>query len=122
MVADPASRKSMGQVIGSLLPNYQGNRLLIGSAIQVASYYWEQTVGGKNGKKKNSFEYYVLFNKESFDVLTVGPFSGKSFEAVFEMSLDALLRAGSQISISPSTGGRGGWNITLGPLTNDGDE
>lgn len=122
MVADPASRKSMGQVIGSILPNYQGDRLLIGSAIQVASYYWEQTVGGKGGKKKASFEYYVLFNKESFDVLTIGPFSGKSFEAVFEMSLDALLRAGEQISISPSTGGRGGWNITLGPSTNDGDE
>ena len=70
----------------------------------------------------NGSEIDNLFNKESFDVLTIGPFSGKSFEEVFEMSLDALLRAGSQISISPSTGGRGGWNITLGPLTNDGDE
>ena len=110
MVIDNPEKSQMAGIIAAQLSEFQGNRLLIGSAIQVANYYLEQT-----GKGKESFEYYVLFNKHTFQILTIGPFTGKSYIEVFEMSLDSLASAGNQIAISPSTGGRGGWNITLGP-------
>ena len=117
MIVGESNRKAMSKILPSFIMNFRSqNRLIIGSAVQIANYYFEQA-----GKKDGSFEYYVLFNKVSMDVLTIGPFSGKSYVDVFYMCANALTSTAS-IGISPSTGGRGGWNITLGPPTDEDDE
>ena len=100
-----------------VVPGFDGGKsgkLLLGAAIQIADYYSEQA----DKPKGQSFDYYVLFNKASLDVLTIGPFTN-NFESNFNLALDRLMRVKDLISISPDTGGRSGWNISLGAVPED---
>ena len=77
----------------------------IAAAIQIVEYHKEE---GQQG-----FTYFTLFNKDNFNMLTLGPFTA-SYKENIERTINDMINSSNDISISPNTGGgRGGYNLTL---------
>ena len=78
----------------------------IAAAMQIVEYHNEE-------KESQKFTYFTLFNKDSFNMLTLGPFTS-SYKENVTRTINDMIEHIDGIGISPNTGGgRGGYNLTL---------
>ncbi len=78
----------------------------IAAAMQIVEYHNEE-------KESQKFTYFTLFNKDSFNMLTLGPFTS-SYKENVTRTINDMIKHIDGIAISPNTGGgRGGYNLTL---------
>jgi len=80
----------------------------IAAGFQIAEYFKEEE------EKGQGFNYFLFFNKNNFNMVTIGPFKNKKYIDYATDSIQKLFQLGNNISISPNTGGgRGGYNLTI---------
>ena len=78
----------------------------IAAAMQINEYHNEEKEGHK-------FTWFTLFNKDNFNMLSLGPFTN-NYEENANRTVQDMLTNIDSIAISPNTGGgRGGYNLTL---------
>jgi hypothetical protein len=87
-------------------PELKGRKIAAG--FQIAEYFKEEE------EKGQGFNYFLFFNKDNFNMVTIGPFKGKGYREYATSSIQKLFELGDSITISPNTGGgRGGYNLTI---------
>lgn len=78
----------------------------IAAAMQIVEYHNEE-------KESQKFTYFTLFNKDNFNMLTLGPFTS-SYKENVTRTINDMINHIDNIGISPNTGGgRGGYNLML---------
>ena len=80
----------------------------IAAGFQIAEYFKEED------EKGQGFNYFLFFNKDNFNMVTIGPFEGRTYLNYATDAIQKLFELGDNITISPNTGGgRGGYNLTI---------